>query len=243
MQNDNVGYGAGDIHGAAWHASIIQKQLDEDRAKALAATTDSVRILMNSHHNAAAAIKNNPEYTEAGKQSRLAALVQQSDARLATRTQATIDDLKATTIRLSRSIANAAVKTLDVPGMLRAIEIRTIASGMDKLDLEMQCKQLAQFGGDDASVMAVLGASALQELLRPEVAADIGSMMGARILPDEAEALRQARDSLAILENAVGTAAHGFATGPERITYGIGDNPVDLSGRHISVDPRTAPGA
>lgn len=241
MRNDNLGYGSGDIFGAAWEASIVQAALDEKRAEALAATTDSVRVLMNLHHDTAASIKSNSEYSESGKNSRLAALVAQSDTRLSNMTKATLADLKETTVRLSNSLANASNKELDVQGMLRAIEVRAIAAEMDPLDCEMQCKQLAAFGGDDASVMAVLGASALQPLLRPEVAADVAAMLGARNLPDEAEALRQARKSLAILENAIGTATHSFATPAYRAT--LATDPLALSASAPSIPRSDAPGA
>lgn len=194
----------------------------DEQTKADAKTTlTSISTLIAQHADTKYAVRGNPDLSENGRISQLAALVTRSDATLAKLTRDTVATLESRTVELSQSLANAAGITPTVIDVMLMIERRTAAANLDPLVVQTKLIQLAQSGADDLSVLAILGASTLAPLVTLEVAARATAYMGARKLPDAAEQLRQARELLAILNNAIATATREFATNIERAMFGV----------------------
>jgi hypothetical protein len=214
--NQLAQYTSGDLLGSSWGAMIDQQMIEEAEAQNLRDIASGVTALINRHGTSKNKIKSNSDYSESGRKSKLAELVFNSDEALDALTSKALADLKAKTQTLARAIANHANTAPTVSDVLLLIERRNAASKMDPLIVQTKLLELAANGLDDLSVHAILSAPALAPLVLPDVAERARAIMGARILPDQSKALDDARNSLVVMENIIGSAKNSFATFNDR---------------------------
>ena len=220
-----------------------RNQLEDQHAAQVVSVHAAIQGLIDSHSAARAAIAGNDGLSESGKQAGIKELVAQSDSALDGLTEplnAKLNGLVRTASRALVSATSNAGRT-DVITAMRAAEIRSVASGMDVLEVEAKLQQLAESGDDDEVVHALVDASSLQNLVRPEAAIKATNAMASRLQPDNARVKAAAADALGDLEIARGIAQRAFASNEERGFMGI--DTISLAAKGLSIPRSDAPGA
>ena len=226
---------------AAHWASVDQMQLDQDDADQAKSVLDAIGQLADVHVDSRITIMGNSEYSESGKDSKIRALVGTSDERLKKISAPLIAKLQSKILDVQKAIASATNITPTVQDTLKHIEIRTLAADFNDLELFVKLESLALSGKDDQTLQAVLSASSLKPLLRPEDAVRIRELFAARKAPDHTAAADKASETLATINNAVRTVSHAIASPIERGRLGIDGVATLAAGASI---PRSqAPGA
>ncbi|NDP58710.1 MAG: hypothetical protein GZ090_05085 [Oxalobacteraceae bacterium] len=221
MSNSPHPHNPSDLLGKSYFDMIDQQMLDAADAASAKATLSGVTDLIGQHYENSIAIKGNGDLSESGRKSQLVSLTNRSDAMLATLTDRAIATLEGKTQTLSQSLANAVKREPTVQDTLLIIERRAAAAIIDPLILEADLLTLAANGLDDLSVFAIVNAPAIARLVRPEIATQAKATMAARMLPDQSKALDDARNTLAVLQNAISSARHSFGSPSERNHLGI----------------------
>lgn len=220
-----------------------RNQLEDQHAAQVEATHSAIQALVASHGAARAAIAGNDALSASGKQAGIKALIAKSDTDLNNLTGPVTAKLNTLVHTASRALVSATTNTArtDVITAMRAAEIRSVASGMDVLEVEAKLQQLAESGDDDEVVHALVDGSALQNLVRPEAAAKATKAMASRLQPDHAHTKEAAADALADLDVARTMAQHAFSTPVERGTMGMGVDAISVAARGLSIPRSDAP--
>ena len=221
---------------AAHWSSVDALQLQEDDANQAKETLAAIGLLADSHADRRDDINADGDLSESGRESKLRSLIATSDDRLKKISAPVIEKLQAKIHEANRAMASATTVTPSMQDILRHIEVRRIAAGIDPLMLESNMRTLALNGADDQTVLAVLGASALAPLIRPAEAERVREMMAKRLQPTHAVNGDNAAQTLATITAACRTATHSFASPTYRVALGI--DPVALAASAPSV-PRS----
>ena len=228
---------------ASWngvHAEIARKQ----HANMVDQTLGAIASLRQSHSENRARIAGDAEWTPSAKQTRIKALIENSDAALNKIVAGTTDTLQAAIQKSNSAMASAvASKSPDAGTMIRAVEIRRHASEVDPLLLESKVRELALSGDDDEALTAILSASSLKPLLRPEQAQRAKELLADRVAPSHKADSDAAVAALSSITNAKAAAHQSFSNDAERANLGMAIDPIALAARGISIPRADAPGA
>lgn len=231
-----------------WKQLDLQ-QLDDKHAAEVKDTIEAIFSLTAAHREKAASIRGDGDLSEAGRTSRLVALIGQSDAAVDKIAGPLAATLEKKTLAAARAIDNAVSVEPSVTDVMRMVEVRSICQSSDPLILKTLVLELADSGRDDLTVRAILTSPAIMPLIDDDTAVRVRALMGARVVPDQSIELEQSRDTLALLQNAIASAKRAFSTPTERATFGMADDPISraalgLGREMVGADvAATAPGA
>lgn len=228
-----------DLLGMSYFAMVDREMLDAADAQAAKDVLSGVVALVGKHHEASIAIKGDGDLSDSGRKSKLAALTVRSDQALDALTKNALAKLEEKTQTLTQSLANAASLEPTVSDIMLMIERRAFARELDPLIVQTKLLELAGNGKDDLSVIAIITAPAVAPLVQPDIAARAKAIMGARLLPDQSKALNDARNTLAVMENAIASAKHAFGTVQERNFLGVTD-PIAIAANGSMADALSA---
>ena len=224
-----------------WSA-VDKKNLSEAEATEAKTLLEAISSAVDLHINRRAAIMADTDLSESGRDTRVHTLIEQSDVMLEKITRPMVDKLKNRIHTAASAIAAATATTPSVQDTLRMIEARAIAAAADPAILEGKLKSLAQDGTDDLTVHAILSASALQPLVRDDVAAYARDMLAMRLAPTHAIDSEVAVDLLATIDSSIRMARHSFGNLQERARLGFPDR-VSMAVTSASIARDDAPGA
>ena len=236
-----------DLLQAQYWRQIDLQMLDAANATEAKNALEAITSLTAAHIEKAAGIRGDGDLSEAGRRSRLVALIERNDAALAKIADPLTVKLEEKVLAATRAAENAvAGAEPTVQEVLRMIEVRTICRDMDDLALGAKLIQLATDGSDDLTCKAILSAPRVAPLVTADVDARARKLMAVRLTPGQTSELEQSRDTLAILGNAVATATNSFSTPTERAALGMADGLTRRAmgvGRAMSEPAADAPGA
>ena len=208
-----------------WHsvdAAILALADKEEIQQCLAGMASLIEVNISRKN----AIAGDGMLSDAGRDVKFRALIEESDANLETIVAPVITKLEEQITSAERAIASATTAAAS-PGVvetMRAIEIRAAAAAMnDQLGVETRMKMLAMSGDDDFAALALITASPFLNLARPSEVARAQELMASRLLPDRTVEIEAARETLSTVRNAERTAKGAFAVPIERARLGIGD--------------------
>ena len=226
---------------AAHWSSVDALQLEQADAEQAKQALSAIGSVADAHVDRRNAINGDGDLSQTGRDAKVRALIDQSDKDLQKIAAPVINKLEAKIHESTRAMAVATSTAPTTNDTLRHIEIRGLLAGTDQLTLESNLEMLALNGNDDECLHAVLTAPKVAELIRPATATRIRALMAARIEPDHAATADKAGETLALVNNAVRTAAHAICTPAARAALGI--DAIALSAKAPSVPRSDAPGA
>lgn len=226
-----------DLLGQAYFAMIDRLQLDAADRDAALATAKAVFDIADKHSADAIALKSDPELSESGKNARMKNLIERNDQRIHVITKHPLANLQERAGKLQASIDNQSSGKTTPEMTALHIEARKHLHEMDPLDRRVMLQQLAESGECDVTLDAALMAPRAGQLVKPDVAQTLRATKAARAFPEIAGELDKTHQTHAALRNAIATAKHSIATGPERAFYGVAEV------KHDQVPRADAPGA
>lgn len=236
-----------DLLQAQYWRQIDLQMLDAANATEAKNALEQIASLTTMHIEKAAVIRGDGDLSEAGRRGRLVALIERSDAALATIADPLTAKLEEKVLSAARAAENAVTGAEpSVTEVLRMIEVRTLCRDLDPLALAGKLIELAADGSDDLACKAILSAPRVSPLIAADVDARARKLMAIRLTPGQTSELEQSRDTLAILGNAVATAKNSFGTQTERATFGMADDLTRRAmgiGKQLGTPAANAPGA
>lgn len=236
----------GDLMGPAYFRMVEQIGLDDDAREAAQKTVQGVIGAVDKHHAAAVAVKSDSDLSEAGRQSRLKALVERHDQMIDTLTQHPLETLQERAQQLRSTIDNASTTAPTHSDVLLQIEARRHLENMDPLMRSVLVKRLAEDGSDDRTLDAALNASSAAPLIDNATAGHLRAVKAARLMPDISGKLSKLLETHGVLTNTISAARHAIATPVQRNHLGVADSISRAAmalGAKLSVPASQAPQA
>lgn len=202
--NNNTTYSNSDLKQQMVWMQIDAANLNADKEKRIKDVIQAVFSSIDGYQGQIAEIEADPDLSLAGKRSRTDAAGKRVLHQVTALSTPVLTELDADVQRLNQALARAAAgEADDASRTMLKIEARQLAAQIDPLLLETQYLMLCETGEDQLSCQAIEEAPAFGRLLRAETLERGRIIRAAHLHPDQAESLRQAKESRALLAAAV----------------------------------------
>lgn len=202
--NNNTTYSNADLKQQMHWMQVDSARLSAAKEKRIKDIIQAVFSAVDGYVGDIAEIESDADLSLMGKRSRTEAAGARALGIVTTLTKPALAELDADIMRLDQALSRAADGAADdVARTMLKIEARQLAAQIDPLLLETQYLALCESGDDNLTCEAIEQAPAIGRMLRAETLQAGRVIRGAKLHPDQAEALRQAREARSILGGAV----------------------------------------
>lgn len=193
-----------DLHQAMHWQMLDAAQLAADKTKRIKQIIDAAYAALTSYYDHLVEIQSDPDLSQSGRQSRTADASKRAMGVIVGLSKPALAELDGDVQRLDQALLRAAAGVADdASRTLLKIEARQLAAQIDPLLLEGQYLSLCESGDDLLTCEAIEQAPAIGKMLRDDILEKGKIIRAAKLHPDQAEALRQAREARSILAAAV----------------------------------------
>lgn len=193
-----------DLKQEMYWTQLDQAELADSKAKKIHDIITASYSALNTFYETKVQVQSDNELTPAGMRSRIETAGNRALAIIQNLSKPALAEIDGDIQRLDQALLRAAIgEADDASRTLLKIEARTLAAQIDPLLLEPQYLALCESGDDLLTCEAIEQAPAIGKMLRTDVLERGRIMRAAKLHPDQAEALRQAREARSILASAV----------------------------------------